>query len=100
MLAACTGLAYHLSSAFRLEAYLGAFFPLPVVLSAARWSGGAAAKTMVRAARSRPHFLGAVTAVRRLAPPSCCCCWADLCAHPRTCSCTVCSRVDRVLSVC
>jgi hypothetical protein len=50
MLAACTGLAYHLSSAFRLEAYLGAFFPLPPVLSAARWSGAAAAKTMVRSA--------------------------------------------------
>ena len=48
MLAACTGLAYHLSSAFRLEAYFGAFFPLPVVLSAARWSGAAAVKTTVR----------------------------------------------------
>lgn len=47
MLAACTGLAYHLSSAFRLEAYLGAFFPLPAVLSAARWSGAAAVKTTV-----------------------------------------------------
>lgn len=47
MLAACTGLAYYLSSAFRLEAYLGAFFPLPAVLSAARWSGAAAVKTTV-----------------------------------------------------
>lgn len=55
MLAACTGLAYHLSSAFRLEAYLGAFFPLPPVLSAARWSGAAAAKTTVRSAPRLPR---------------------------------------------
>jgi hypothetical protein len=50
MLAACTGLAYHLSSAFRLEAYLGAFFPLPTVLAAARWRGAVALKTMARSA--------------------------------------------------
>jgi hypothetical protein len=50
MLAACTGLAYHLSSAFRLEAYLGAFFPLPTVLAAARWRGVVAVKTTARLA--------------------------------------------------
>ena len=88
MLAACTGLAYHLSSAFRLEAYLGAFFPLPAVLSAARWSGAAAVKTTV----SQPCvvLLSAVfTVLRRLSPRSCCCFWADPCAPPHTCCCTV-----------
>ena len=38
MFAACTGLAYHLSATLKLESYFGAFFPLPVVLAAARWS--------------------------------------------------------------
>ena len=93
MLAACTGLAYHLSSAFRLEAYLGAFFPLPAVLSAARWSGAAAVKTMVRRPRGRLAF-AALTALRRLSPRSCCCCWAGPCALPRICCYTVRCAVD------
>ena len=93
MLAACTGLAYHLSSAFRLEAYLGAFFPLPAVLSAARWSGAAAIKTMVRLA-ARLTCFAALTALRRLSPRSCYCCWAGRCAPPRTCCYTVRCAVD------
>ena len=93
MLAACTGLAYHLSSAFRLEAYLGAFFPLPAVLSAARWSGAAAVKTTARWLHIRLAF-AALTALRRLSPPSCYCCLAGRCAPPRTCCYTVRCAVD------
>ena len=47
MLAACTGLAYFLSSLLRVESYLGTFFPLPVVIAAARNGPVAARKTMV-----------------------------------------------------
>jgi hypothetical protein len=47
MLAAMTGLAYHFSASFRLESYLGALFPFPVVLAAARWGCDAAWKTLV-----------------------------------------------------
>jgi hypothetical protein len=47
MLAACTGLVYHFSASFRLESYLGALFPFPVVLAAARWGCGAAWRTLV-----------------------------------------------------
>jgi hypothetical protein len=46
LFAACTGLAYTLSAAFRLEAYLGALFPLPLVLSAARGPPAAVWRTL------------------------------------------------------
>lgn len=45
MLAAMTGLSFHLSSLFRFDAYFGALFPLPVVIAAARWGTAAAART-------------------------------------------------------
>ncbi|BFI25390.1 hypothetical protein MPTK2_1g20670 [Marchantia polymorpha subsp. ruderalis] len=47
MLAATAGLAYFLSNLFRLEAYLGCFFPLPVVISSMRWGAAAGRKTML-----------------------------------------------------
>ena len=95
LLAACTGLAYHLSSAFRLEAYLGAFFPLPTVLASARWSDAAAWKTMVRAARkSWPRQVRCAAdaggTACRWPPRCCCCCWVGRCARARSCCCTVC----------
>ena len=49
MLAACSALCYHGAATFRLESYLGAFFPLPVVLAAARWGAGSAVKTLASA---------------------------------------------------
>ena len=49
MLAAMTGLSFHLSSLFRFDAYFGALFPLPVVIAAARWGTAAAARTMFTA---------------------------------------------------
>ncbi|KAL2649980.1 hypothetical protein R1flu_018108 [Riccia fluitans] len=50
MLAATAGLAYFLSNMFRLEAYLGCFFPLPVVISSMRWGAAAGRKTMIATA--------------------------------------------------
>ena len=35
MLSALTGLLFHLSTLFRLDAYFGALFPLPIVIAAA-----------------------------------------------------------------
>jgi len=46
MYAACAGLASYLGTALRVEAYLGAFLPLPIVISAARWDTKTAAKTL------------------------------------------------------
>jgi uncharacterized protein YybS (DUF2232 family) len=48
MLASCTALVYHFSATFRLESWLGSFYPLPIVLAAARWGAAAAWKTLVR----------------------------------------------------
>lgn len=48
MLAACTALCYHCSVTFRLESYLGPFFPLPAVLAASRWGDAGTWKTLVR----------------------------------------------------
>ncbi|CAM6076443.1 unnamed protein product [Sphagnum tenellum] len=50
MLAATAGLAFFLSTLLRLEAYLGCFFPLPVVISSMRWGAAAGRKTMVATA--------------------------------------------------
>ncbi|CAM6127848.1 unnamed protein product [Calypogeia fissa] len=50
MLAATAGLAYFLSNLFRLEGYLGCFFPLPVVISSMRWGASAGRKTMIATA--------------------------------------------------
>ena len=36
--------------------------------------------------------------MRRLSPPSCCCCWVDPCAPLRTCSCTVCCTSARYVA--
>jgi len=47
MLAALTGLSFHLSTLFRLDAYFGALFPMPVVIAAARHSTGAARRVML-----------------------------------------------------
>ena len=47
MLAAMTGLTFHVSSLFRFDAYFGALFPLPVVIAAARWGEKAAMRTLV-----------------------------------------------------
>tara|TARA_Y100001954_G_scaffold199611_2_gene217821 strand:- start:2600 stop:3508 length:909 start_codon:yes stop_codon:yes gene_type:complete len=47
MLAATTGLAFHLSSLFRFDAYFGALFPLPVVIARARLGRAAAMRTLV-----------------------------------------------------
>ena len=65
MLAACTGLAYHFSASFRLESYLGALFPFPVVLAAARWGCDAAWKTLVGLTVS-PAFSGFAALTRQL----------------------------------
>ncbi len=97
MLAACTGLAYHLSSAFRLEAYLGAFFPLPTVLAAARWRGGVAVKTTARGgAQAAPPAQSCADAavallhfLHRLRRRCCCCCLEGPCALARTFCCMV-----------
>jgi hypothetical protein len=96
MLAACTGLAYHLSSAFRLEAYLGAFFPLPTVLAAARWRGVVAVKTTARVAFVACMYMQTVgadapklIAWRRLRRRCCCCCWVGRCERALICCCTV-----------
>ncbi|KAL3701738.1 hypothetical protein R1sor_019760 [Riccia sorocarpa] len=50
MLAATAGLAYFLSNLFRIEGYLGCFFPLPVVISSMRWGASAGRKTMIATA--------------------------------------------------
>jgi len=47
MLAAMTGLTFHLSSLFRFDAYFGALFPLPVVIACARLGRAAAMRTLV-----------------------------------------------------
>jgi len=47
MLAALTGLTFHVSSLFRFDAYFGALFPLPVVIACARWGDGAARRTLL-----------------------------------------------------
>ena len=47
MLAAMTGLTFHLSSLFRFDAYFGALFPLPVVIACARLGRAAALRTLV-----------------------------------------------------
>ena len=47
MLAAMTGLSFHLSSTFRLETYLGSLFPLPIVIASARWGDIAAWRTLL-----------------------------------------------------
>ncbi|CEF97613.1 unnamed product [Ostreococcus tauri] len=47
MLAAMTGLSFHISSLFRFDAYFGALFPLPVVIACARWGSAAARRTLV-----------------------------------------------------
>ena len=47
MLAAMTGLSFHLSASFRLETYLGSLFPLPVVVASARWGDVAAWRTLL-----------------------------------------------------
>lgn len=57
MLASCSALCYHGAATFRLESYLGAFFPLPVVLAAARWGAGSAVKTLARRRQSSPCAL-------------------------------------------
>jgi hypothetical protein len=49
MLSAVSALIYHASATLRLEAYLGAFFPLPIVLATSRWGPAATLKTLVRA---------------------------------------------------
>jgi hypothetical protein len=49
MLAACTGLAYHFSASFRLESYIGALFPFPLLLATARWGPKTSWRTLVRA---------------------------------------------------
>jgi hypothetical protein len=59
MLAACTGLAYHFSASFRLESYVGALFPFPVVLAAARWGCRTAWKTLASHAIRQGNPLGA-----------------------------------------
>eukprot|EP00240_Pyramimonas_obovata_P006382 CAMPEP_0118925312 /NCGR_PEP_ID=MMETSP1169-20130426/3213_1 /TAXON_ID=36882 /ORGANISM="Pyramimonas obovata, Strain CCMP722" /LENGTH=311 /DNA_ID=CAMNT_0006866565 /DNA_START=78 /DNA_END=1013 /DNA_ORIENTATION=- len=46
MLAAFAGLAYYLGTALRLEAHLGSFLPLPIVIGAARWNPRVAAKVL------------------------------------------------------
>lgn len=47
MLAALTGLTFHLSTLFRMDAYFGALFPMPVVIAAARHGDGAARRVML-----------------------------------------------------
>jgi hypothetical protein len=47
MLAALTGLAFHISSLFRFDAYFGALFPLPVVIACARSGRAAAMRTLI-----------------------------------------------------
>ena len=47
MLAAMTGLSFHLSASFRLETYLGSLFPLPIVVASARWGDIAAWRTLL-----------------------------------------------------
>ena len=47
MLAAMTGLTFHLSSLFRFDAYFGVLFPLPVVIACARLGRAAAMRTLV-----------------------------------------------------
>jgi len=47
MLAAMTGLSFHLSASFRLETYLGSLFPLPIVVASARWGDVAAWRTLL-----------------------------------------------------
>jgi len=46
MLAAFAGLAYYLGTALRVEAHLGSFLPLPIVIGAARWDSKVAAKVL------------------------------------------------------
>ena len=47
MLAAMTGLSFHLSASFRLETYLGSLFPLPIVVASAPWGDVAAWRTLL-----------------------------------------------------
>jgi hypothetical protein len=47
MLAALTGLLFHLSTLFRVDAWFGALFPLPVVIAAARHGNEASARVAV-----------------------------------------------------
>ena len=47
MLSALTGLLFHLSTLFRLDAYFGALFPLPIVIAAARNGPKAASRVAV-----------------------------------------------------
>jgi len=46
-LASLAGLAFHVSSVFRFDAYLGALFPLPVVIASARMGTRGAMRTLV-----------------------------------------------------
>lgn len=47
MLAALTGLLFHLSTLFRVDAWFGALFPLPVVIAAARHGNDAAGRVAI-----------------------------------------------------
>ena len=47
MLSALTGLLFHLSTLFRVDAWFGALFPLPVVIAAARHGNAAARRVAV-----------------------------------------------------
>ena len=49
MLAALTGLIFHLSTLFRVDAWFGALFPMPVVIAAARHGNAAARRVMFTA---------------------------------------------------
>lgn len=46
-MAACSGLTFYLASLFRIETYLGAFFPLPLVVTGFRWGLPAVARTLL-----------------------------------------------------
>ena len=47
MLSALTGLLFHLSTLFRLDAYFGALFPLPIVIACARNGTKAASRVAI-----------------------------------------------------
>ena len=47
MLSALTGLLFHLSTLFRVDAWFGALFPLPVVIAAARHGTNAATRVAI-----------------------------------------------------